>query len=46
MIKLENLNKKYRMGDDIVNAVSGISLEVKEGEFVALVGLPAPVNPL
>jgi len=26
------------MGEDIVHAVSGISLEIKEGEFVALVG--------
>jgi putative ABC transport system ATP-binding protein len=38
MIKLENLTKKYRMGDDVINAVSGINLEIKEGEFVALVG--------
>ena len=38
MIKLENITKEYRMGEDIVRAVSGISLEITEGEFVALVG--------
>ena len=38
MIKLENINKEYRMGEEIVHAVSGVSLEIKEGEFVALVG--------
>ncbi|HAS28189.1 MAG TPA: ABC transporter ATP-binding protein [Dehalococcoidia bacterium] len=38
MIKLENITKKYRMGEEIILAVSGVSLEIKEGEFVALVG--------
>lgn len=38
MIKLENITREYRMGEDIVRAVSGISLEIMEGEFVALVG--------
>ena len=38
MIKLENITREYRMGEDIVRAVSGISLEITEGEFVALVG--------
>jgi putative ABC transport system ATP-binding protein len=38
MIKLDNITKEYRMGEDIVHAVSGVSLEIKEGEFVALVG--------
>ncbi len=38
MIKLENITKEYRMGDDVIHAVSGVSLEIKEGEFVALVG--------
>jgi putative ABC transport system ATP-binding protein len=38
MIKLENITKEYHMGEDVVHAISGISLEIKEGEFVALVG--------
>jgi putative ABC transport system ATP-binding protein len=38
MIRLENITKEYKMGDDIIHAVSGINLEIKEGEFVALVG--------
>jgi putative ABC transport system ATP-binding protein len=38
MIKLDNITKEYRMGDEVVHAASGISLEIKEGEFVALTG--------
>jgi putative ABC transport system ATP-binding protein len=38
MIKLERINKYYHMGTEIVHAVSNVDLEIKEGEFVALVG--------
>lgn len=38
MIKLENISKEYRMGEEIIHAVSGVSMEIREGEFVALVG--------
>jgi putative ABC transport system ATP-binding protein len=38
MIELENITKIYRMGDVEVPALRGVSLSVKEGEMVALVG--------
>jgi putative ABC transport system ATP-binding protein len=38
IIKLENVWKIYRMGDSVVNALRGISLEIKKGEFVAIQG--------
>ena len=38
MIKLENVTKKYVMGDNIVMALNGIGIHINEGEFVAIVG--------
>lgn len=38
MIKLENVTKKYVMGDTIVMALNGININIDEGEFVAIVG--------
>lgn len=37
-IRSENLCRHYRMGDAIIRAVDGISLEIRAGEFVALLG--------
>ena len=38
LIKVSNVSKLYRMGDEEVHALDGVSLEVKEGEFVAIMG--------
>jgi macrolide transport system ATP-binding/permease protein len=38
MISLENVTKTYQMGETTVQALRGVSLEIKEGEFVSLVG--------
>src|SRR3989338_6293522 len=38
VIKLNNVLKTYKMGDTEVNALQGLNLDVKEGEFVALMG--------
>lgn len=38
IIKLEKVKKTYLMGDVLVKALDGVSLEIKEGEFVAIVG--------
>jgi putative ABC transport system ATP-binding protein len=38
LIKLEEVAKIYRMGDVEVAAMRGVSLEVSEGEFVAVMG--------
>ncbi len=37
-IRAENLCRHYRMGDSLIRAVDGVSLEVRAGEFVALLG--------
>ena len=38
IIQLEGLEKTYRTGDVEVRAVRGVSLTVREGEFVAIMG--------
>lgn len=37
-IRSEDLCRHYRMGDTVIRAVDGVSLEVRAGEFVALLG--------
>src|SRR3989338_4689232 len=38
LIKLENVWKTYKMGNVEVNALQGLDLDVKEGEFLAIMG--------
>ena len=38
ILKVENIRKTYGKGENIVNAVDGISFSVEKGEFVAIVG--------
>ncbi|HEV2470574.1 MAG TPA: ABC transporter ATP-binding protein [Candidatus Sulfotelmatobacter sp.] len=37
-IRSENLCRHYRMGETVIRAVDGVSLDVASGEFVALLG--------
>ena len=37
-ISLENVKKKYRMGEVIIHALDGIDFTIQEGEFVIIVG--------
>jgi len=37
-IRIENLSRHYRMGDALIRAVDGISVQIASGEFVALLG--------
>lgn len=37
-IRSENLCRHYQMGESVIKAVDGVSLEVHAGEFVALLG--------
>lgn len=38
IIRLKNVTKTYRMGNVDVNAVRGVSLDISQGEFVAVTG--------
>lgn len=38
ILKVENLRKTYGKGENIINAVDGISFSINKGEFVAIVG--------
>lgn len=38
MITLKAVTKQYLMGDSLVKALDGIDINIKEGEFVAIVG--------
>src|SRR5262245_33591712 len=37
-IRLENVHKTYRLGEALVPALRGVSLDLNRGEFTALVG--------
>src|SRR5271165_4463460 len=37
-VRIENLCRHYRMGETSIRAVDGVSVEVRAGEFVALLG--------
>jgi len=37
-IKATNVIKKYKVGKQIIRAIDGVSVDIHEGEFVALVG--------
>src|SRR5262249_35597227 len=38
VIELEHIHKTYTMGDVEVHALRGVSLTIREGEFVAIMG--------
>jgi putative ABC transport system ATP-binding protein len=38
MIKLQDVWRLYHMGEEIINALAGINLEINQGEFVSIVG--------
>ncbi len=41
----ENLKKYYRMGENVVKALDGVSISIQQGEFLAIVGSPEAANP-
>lgn len=37
-IELKNITKTYRLGDEVLNALDNVSLEIQAGQFVAIIG--------
>jgi putative ABC transport system ATP-binding protein len=44
MIKFTNVNKTYLLGEDVVKAVDNVSLEIKKGEYVSILGTSGSGN--
>ncbi len=38
IIKIEHLRRDFKVGDEIVHALKGVSFTIKEGEFVTIMG--------
>lgn len=38
IIKLENVVRQFQMGDEVVKALNGVNLEIREEEFVTIMG--------
>jgi len=38
MLKLSNIKKQYKMGDNVIDALRGVDLEFRECEFVSILG--------
>jgi len=38
VVKIENVIRTYKMGDNEVHALKGVSFEIKQGEFLAIMG--------
>ncbi|MCT4616889.1 MAG: ABC transporter ATP-binding protein [Candidatus Gracilibacteria bacterium] len=38
MIKLKDITKDYVMGENVINVLKGISLEINKGDFVSIMG--------
>lgn len=38
IIKTENVDKTYMLGDDVVHAVDDVSIQIKRGEYVSILG--------
>jgi putative ABC transport system ATP-binding protein len=38
IIKVSDLHRRYKMGDVVVHALRGVSLAIRQGEFVAIMG--------
>jgi putative ABC transport system ATP-binding protein len=38
IISLQGLKKTYKLGDNTVNALAGVTLDIQQGEFVAITG--------
>ena len=45
ILSVQDLKKYYQMGENTVKALDGVNLDIKEGEFLAIVGTSGSENP-
>jgi len=45
VIRTEGLTKVYEMGAEQVHALSGVDVDIRKGEYVAIMGRPGLENP-
>ena len=45
LISLKEVEKTYQLGETTVKALRGSDVDIEEGEFIAVMGLLAQVNP-
>lgn len=38
MLKIEHITKSYKMGENVVNALQDVSLEISDGDYIAIMG--------
>ena len=38
VVKLEHVTRTYKIGENEVHALRGVSFEIKQGEFLAIMG--------
>ncbi len=38
LLQLQNVTKEYQLGDSTIMALAGVSIDIREGEFVAIMG--------
>jgi macrolide transport system ATP-binding/permease protein len=38
MVELKNIKKTYKMGDNILEVLKGVTLQIEDGDFVAIMG--------
>ena len=38
LIELKNLSKKFKLGDNVFDALKDVNLSIKKGEFIAIIG--------
>jgi len=45
VVRLSQVTKLFRMGDNELLALKGINLAIKAGEYISIMGPSAPENP-
>ena len=44
LVRAKNVHKIFRRGSERIEVLEGVDLEVAKGEFLALMGPPAPAR--